>query len=91
MPLTLEPCDARQPIRTAREPSPCLVVQRFARLAHALLARAERLEVGSGLGHHVAKEAHHNAARGGAVNGNIEEHLRAVSGKATAPERSPCR
>ena len=54
-----------------------LVVERLAALAHALLASAERAEVLDGLGHDVAVQAHDDAARGRAADGDVEEDLRA--------------
>ena len=53
-----------------------LVVERLAALAHALLARAERAEVLDRLGHDVAVQAHDDAARGRAADGDVEEDLR---------------
>ena len=57
-----------------------LEVQRLAAPAHALLARAQRAEVLRRPGHDVAVQAHHDAARGGAADGHVEEHLRERSG-----------
>ena len=55
-----------------------LVVEGLAALAHALLARAERAEVLDRLGHDVAVEAHDDAARGRAADGDVEEDLRVM-------------
>ena len=53
-------------------------MERLAALAHALLAGAERAEVLDRLGHDVAVEAHDDAARGRAADGDVEEDLRAA-------------
>ena len=52
-----------------------LEVQRLAALANARLARAQRAEVLHRLGHRLAVQVHHNAARRHAVNLNVKEHL----------------
>ena len=56
-----------------------LVVERLAALAHALLARAQGSKVLDGLRHDVAVEAHDDAARGRAADGDVEEDLRACA------------
>merc|ERR1719240_1279952 len=52
-----------------------LVVQRLARLAHALLASAESTEVLDSLGDRLAVEAHHDATRGLAIELDVKEDL----------------
>jgi hypothetical protein len=52
-----------------------LVVERFARLASALLASDEGTEVLGGLGDCLAKQAHHNTSRRLSSDSDIEENL----------------
>jgi len=55
-----------------------LVVERLAGFTDTLLARAEGPEVLDRLGHDVAVQAHDDAARGCAADGDVEEDLRAA-------------
>jgi hypothetical protein len=50
-------------------------VQRLARLADALLARAQRAKVLGRLGRHVGKQLKLDAAGLGVGNGDVKEHL----------------
>ena len=52
-----------------------LVVERLAGFTDTLLARAEGPEVLDRLGHDVAVQAHDDAARGRAADGDVEEDL----------------
>lgn len=51
-------------------------MQRLARLANTLLARAETAEVLSSLGHEIRVELHGDAASRLAANGNVEKDTR---------------
>ncbi len=51
-------------------------MQRFALLARALLARAQRTKVLGGLGCVVAIQAHHDAPSRLVVDRNVEKHAR---------------